>query len=60
MKIILKNQQANAIIETEDANIEEVLDMFVGALIQEGFPIGVIKRGLEDRVKEFNSISEEQ
>lgn len=56
MKIIVNNQQANSIIDTGDANIDEVFDMFIGALIQEGFHIATIKEELDLRYKEFQSL----
>ena len=56
MKIIVNNQQANSIIETGDANIIEVFDMFIGALIQEGFHIETIKKELDSRYEEFQSL----
>ena len=56
MKIIVNNQQANSIIDTGDANIDEVFDMFIGALIQEGFHIETIKKELDSRYEEFQSL----
>lgn len=58
MKIIVNNQQANSIIDTGDANINEVFDMLIGALIQEGFHIETIKKEIERRYEEFESLKE--
>lgn len=55
MKIIVNNQQASSIIDTGASNINEVFDMFLGALIQEGFLIETIKKELEWRCEEFQS-----
>lgn len=54
MKIIVNNNGASSIIDTCDANMTEVLDMIVGALVQEGFHIDSIKKGFETK---FNELS---
>ena len=56
MKIIVNNQQANSIIDTADANIDEVFDMFIGALIKEGFCFSTIRDEVERRYDEFQSL----
>ena len=56
MKIIVKNQVANSFIDTEDACITEVFDMFIGALIQEGFTLDSINKELEVRHEDFQSL----
>ena len=58
MKIIVNNEKANSIIDTGDANIDEVFDMFIGALIQQGYIINNIYEALEVRYKEFQSLME--
>lgn len=58
MKIIVNNKKANSIIDTGDANIDEVFDMFIGALIQQGYIINNIYEALEVRYKEFKSLKE--
>ena len=58
MKIIVNNENANSIIDTGDANIDEVFDMFIGALIQQGYIINNIYEALEVRYKEFQSLKE--
>lgn len=58
MKIIVNNQQANSIIDTGDANITEVFDMFIGSLIQEGFHVQSIYKELESRREEFELLKE--
>lgn len=58
MKIIVNNQQANSIIDTGDANITEVFDMFIGSLIQEGFHLKSIYDELELRREEFELLKE--
>ena len=58
MKIIVNNEKANSIIDTGDANIDEVFDMFIGALIQQGYIINNIYEALEVRYKEFQSLKE--
>ena len=58
MKIIVNNEKANSIIDTGDANIDEVFDMLIGALIQQGYIINNIYEALEVRYKEFQSLKE--
>ena len=53
MKIIVNNQGASSIIDTGDANMTEVLGMFVGALMQEGFPFSVIVQGMSDMLDDL-------
>ena len=60
MKIIVNNENANSIIDTGDANIDEVFDMFIGALIQQGYIINSIYEAIEIRYKEFQSLKETQ
>lgn len=56
MKIIVNNNGASSIIDTGDANMTEVLDMIVGALVQEGFHFGSIVEGFESKTAELESI----
>lgn len=56
MKIIVNNQGASSIIDTSDASMDEVMDMVVGALIQEGFHFGSIVEGFESKTAELESI----
>ncbi len=56
MKIIVNNNGASSIIDTCDANMTEVLDMIVGALMQEGFHFGSIVEGFESKTAELESI----
>jgi hypothetical protein len=56
MKIIVNNNGASSIIDTGDANITEVIDMIVGALMQEGFHFGSIVEGFESKTAELESI----
>lgn len=56
MKIIVNNRGASSIIDTGDANMTEVLDMIVGALMQEGFHFGSIVEGFESKTAELESI----
>lgn len=53
MKIIVNNQGASSIIDTTDTGIAEVMDMITGALVQEGFHIDSIKKGLETKFNEL-------
>lgn len=55
MKIIVKTQSGStSIIDTEDsANIQEVMDLFVGALWQEGYHIDSIREVIKAKNKEL-------
>lgn len=53
MKIIVNNQGASSIIDTSDASMDEVMDMVVGALIQEGFPCSVIVKGMSNMLEDI-------
>lgn len=53
MKIIVNNQGASSIIDTNDASIDEVMEMVVGALIQEGFPHSTIVKGLSEMLDDL-------
>ena len=57
MTIIVKNQQATSMIDTRDADITELMDMIIGALMQEGLHISIIREGLEQKVEELRSIN---
>ena len=56
MKIIVNNNSASSIIDTADANISDVMDMFAGALMQEGFHINSIVEGFENKTIELESL----
>ena len=53
MKIIVNNQGASSIIDTNDASIDEVMEMVVGALIQEGFPHSTIVNGFSEMLDDL-------
>ena len=53
MKIIVNNQRASSIIATSDASMDEVMDMVVGALIQEGFSCSVIVKGMSNMLEDI-------
>ena len=56
MKIIVNNQGATSIIDTEDTGITEVMEMVVGALIQEGFPHSTIVKGFSEMLDDLKQI----
>ena len=53
MKIIVNNHGATSIIDTEDTGITEVMEMVVGALIQEGFTHSTIVKGLSEMLDDL-------
>ena len=57
MKIIVNNQGASSIIDTSDANMDEVMEMVVGALIQEGFPHSTIVKGFSEMLDDLKQTS---
>lgn len=53
MKIIVNNQGASSIIDTADTGITEVMEMLVGALIQEGFHHSTIVKGFSEMLDDL-------
>ena len=60
MKIIVNNESSHSIIDTESAScISEVMDMFIAALIQDGYQLTNIRYDVELWAKEFDGIIKE-
>ena len=60
MKIIVNNESSHSIIDTESTScISEVMDMFIAALIQDGYQLTNIRYDVELWAKEFDGIIKE-
>lgn len=58
MKIIVNTEHGSSIIDTAmGADIHEVIDLFVGALMQECYHIDSIRKGIEQKHNEFTQLN---